>query len=279
MARIRTIKPEFFTDSKVLRLTPLARLFYVSLWCEADKQGRLKWDPETLKYRYLPADKAKPEDLGQELVNGGLIRLYEVDGQIHADIPGFIRHQVINNRESESSLPPFTNDARLTRESGVPDAACGKEGRKGREGKEGISAPKVANEPQKFLELVEAYPKRDGTNPKPPALRAWKKHIAAGVDPDEMIAGAKAYARTDVAGTKFCKQLVNWLTAECWREFLGPARAPEKPRDEWRGRLTTWAASPKAPDQRWWHYDWGPAPHKPDTKVPAEILREFGVAA
>jgi hypothetical protein len=46
MARIRTIKPEFFTSEDIVSLTPLARLFYVSLWCEADREARRR-----LQYR------------------------------------------------------------------------------------------------------------------------------------------------------------------------------------------------------------------------------------
>ena len=56
MARIRTIKPEFFTSEDIVSLSPLARLLYVALWCEADKEGRLVWKPLTFKLRYLPAD-------------------------------------------------------------------------------------------------------------------------------------------------------------------------------------------------------------------------------
>ena len=54
MARIRTLKPEFFTSKDIVRMTPLARLVYQALWCEADRDGRLVWDPETLKLRYFP---------------------------------------------------------------------------------------------------------------------------------------------------------------------------------------------------------------------------------
>ena len=138
MARIRTIKPEFFTSEDIVSLTPLARLFYVSLWCEADREGRLEWKPRTLKLRYLPADDCSIEALGQELIDEGLIVLYEVDGKTYAEIPGFKKHQVINNRESASTIPPRCddeNDASTTRESGVKAEGKGKEG-KGRERKE-----------------------------------------------------------------------------------------------------------------------------------------------
>lgn len=130
MARIRTIKPEFFTSSDIIALTPLARLFYVSLWCEADRDGLLSWNTATLKYRYFPADKVDIESLAGELVNLGLIIiLVGDDGREYAEIPSFQSHQVINNRESESILRSRVKDA-----SPRVQGEGRKEG-KGREGK------------------------------------------------------------------------------------------------------------------------------------------------
>ena len=131
MSRIRTIKPEFFTSEDIVSLTPLARLFYVSLWCEADREGRLEWKPRTLKMRYLPGDDCDVVSLGKELTDLGMVVIYEVGGKQYAEIPTFKRHQVINNRESNSDIPPRKADASLTRASRVK--AEGKEG-KGREG-------------------------------------------------------------------------------------------------------------------------------------------------
>jgi len=132
MARIRTIKPEFFTSEDIVELTPLSRLFYVSLWCESDREGRLIWKPKTFKLRYFPGDNCDIESMGKELIEAGLIEIYEINGKQYAEIPSFKSHQVINNRESESILPE-KYDASPTRESGVK--AEGKEGRKGKEGK------------------------------------------------------------------------------------------------------------------------------------------------
>lgn len=105
MARIRTIKPEFFTSEDIAFLTPLARLFFIGLWCEADREGRLSWKPKTLKFRYLPADNIDIDLIGQELIDQRLIETYEVDGRNYAQITSFSKHQVINNRESKSSIP------------------------------------------------------------------------------------------------------------------------------------------------------------------------------
>ena len=106
MARIRTIKPEFFTSEAIVSLTPLARLFYVSMWCEADREGRLSWNTKTFKIRYFPADDCDIEAIAQECIDAELITLYEIEGKKFAEIPSFKTHQVINNRESESVLPP-----------------------------------------------------------------------------------------------------------------------------------------------------------------------------
>jgi hypothetical protein len=130
MARIRTVKPEFFTSESVLAVSPLARLFFIGLWCEADREGRLKWKPKTLKFRYLPSDSVNIEKLCAELEAEKMIVTYSVDGIDYCEIPGFRSHQVINNREKESELPSRDNDASTTRESGRKEGKEGKE-RKG----------------------------------------------------------------------------------------------------------------------------------------------------
>lgn len=138
MARIRSIKPEFFTSEDIVELSPLARLFYIALWCESDKEGRLVWKPRTMKLRYFPADDCDIDALAREVVASGLVVLY---GDGLAYIPSFKRHQHINPRESASELPdPAENrtrrhaSARVSDgESTVHDAQGGREG-KGREG-------------------------------------------------------------------------------------------------------------------------------------------------
>lgn len=105
MARIRTIKPEFFTSEDIVCMSPLARLFYVSLWCESDREGRMEWKPITFKMRYLPGDQCDVNELAKELIARGLIVLYTAEGKQYAEIPTFTEHQVINNREQDSTLP------------------------------------------------------------------------------------------------------------------------------------------------------------------------------
>ena len=147
MARIRTIKPEFFTSEDVVNLSPLARLLYIAMWCESDREGRFEWKPRTFKLRYLPGDDCDVETLATELTASGMVCLYEVDGRMYAEIPSFTKHQSINNREADSEIPARVatrQHASTTREPRVQ--AERKEGREGK-GREHASgdAPRPAD--------------------------------------------------------------------------------------------------------------------------------------
>lgn len=204
MARIRTIKPEFFTSADILALTPLARLFYVSLWCEADREGRLKWDLETFGFRYMPKEATQIQALAQELIDRSLVILYEVEAKTYAEIPSFAAHQVINNREQESFLPPRVKDASKRVKA---------EGRK--EGKEGKESALM------FERFYEAYPKKKS---KGDAEKAWK-----AIDPDEHLADtilqAVQRAKTSEQWLKNRGQFIpypaSWLRDKGWLDEDG----------------------------------------------------------
>src|SRR5471032_445555 len=144
MARIRTIKPEFFTSDDICALSPLARLLYVGLWCEADRVGRLVWMPRVFKRRYLPDDACDIDRLAGELLQRGLVELY---GEGLACIPTFSRHQHVNPREASSKLPAPEGDACARPDDASAlgnDAQGGREGNlerngEGREGEGGIA--------------------------------------------------------------------------------------------------------------------------------------------
>lgn len=119
MARIRTIKPEFFTSDDICALSPRARLLYIGLWCEADREGRLVWAPRGFKRRYLPDDDCDVEALCRELTDRTLVRLY---GDGLAVIPTFATHQHVNPRESASKLAPPPPGLHAPSRSGSPPA-------------------------------------------------------------------------------------------------------------------------------------------------------------
>lgn len=115
MAYIRTIKASFFTSDDIVSLSPLARLLYIALWTEADREGRFSWRPGNFKLRFLPGDACDIGDLCNELVESGLVIPYQVDGKAYAEIPTFTRHQSINAKERKSVIPQRVEHAISTR--------------------------------------------------------------------------------------------------------------------------------------------------------------------
>lgn len=104
MARIRTIKPDFWTDEKVVELSMEARLFFIGSWNFADDYGNIQRSAKKLKMQIFPADAIDCEPLIQSLITHGLFTEYDVNGEKYLHIKGFKSHQVIN-RPSKSGLP------------------------------------------------------------------------------------------------------------------------------------------------------------------------------
>lgn len=225
MARIRTIKPEFFTSADIVALTPLARLFYVALWCEADREGLLSWNPETLKLRYFPADKVDIEKLASELLARGLIAiLVGSDGKEYAEIPQFQTHQVINNRESESVLAARVKDA-------SPRVAG--EGRKEGKGKEGNTrTARDAGEPR-FDSSTELS--KRGVQPQ--TIADWLKLRQTQKAPVTETVLTAFIAEADKAGMSL-ERVLTTCCLKGWRGFKaewvkGDADDDQPPKQDW----------------------------------------------
>lgn len=128
MARIRTIKPEFFRHAGLyeaeLHFALPLRLAFAGLWTAADREGRFRWRPRELKLDCLPYDDVDFSRVLDALATRGFLARYEVDGEQYGWIPGFKAHQIINVRERPSSLPePNENNKLLTRTSRVEHAS------------------------------------------------------------------------------------------------------------------------------------------------------------
>ena len=142
MARIRSIKPEFFIHEELSKLSPLIRLAFQGLWCQADKAGRLEDRPVRLKVQILPYDDVDFEAVLDALVGAKFVQRYVgPDGRVYLQIRSFLKHQRPRPDEPESQIPaPQRVTETVTGPSLCSDGCVtweqvGKEG-KGREGKE-----------------------------------------------------------------------------------------------------------------------------------------------
>ena len=102
MARIRTVKPEFWTDGKVVRLPFHVRLLFIGLWGLADDWGALEDDPERIKLTIFPADDIDVVEAIDCLEQFGLVaRFLTEKGERLIFIPKFSKHQKIDKRAAK----------------------------------------------------------------------------------------------------------------------------------------------------------------------------------
>src|ERR1035438_2026582 len=110
MARIRTVKPEFFRDEELQQLendhpNQACMLVFCGLWTQADREGRFRWLPRTLKLDilpFIPFDMAVTMDLLESI---GCLQKYTVSDKTYGQVTNWLRHQIPGRDEPPSELP------------------------------------------------------------------------------------------------------------------------------------------------------------------------------
>lgn len=240
MARIRTLKPEFFRSKKLARCSLAARLTFEGLWCEADDHGRGEAESRVLAGAIWPLD----DDIGWQEVDGhldelekvGCIRLYVVGGDRYYEIPSWEEHQSAAFRRGKAIHPEPLPDADCSTlhasactevqdaREGVLELGTGNWDGNGEQGT--VIAPKPARARDPIWDaLIDAWnldptelvdSERDRVNAAAGKLRAIK------ADPSEIPARRQMYAVLFPHAAQTMMALVNrW--AECRPD---PARLP-----------------------------------------------------
>jgi hypothetical protein len=125
MARIRSIKPEFFTSISIADLSRDARLMFIGMWTHVDDDGRCIDEPRLIKAALFPLDDdlepTQVDALMWQLAAHGRIIRYAVDGRRYVQIVGFKEHQKID-RHTPSKHPSCEDSANTQR--GVDEDAA-----------------------------------------------------------------------------------------------------------------------------------------------------------
>jgi len=249
MARIRSIKPEFWTSEQVLNVSRDARLLFIGLWNFCDDHGRRTFSPMQIKAQVFPSDDVDVVGLLEELEEEGLIVSYTVSRKAYLCIPTWSSHQK-PSKPQPSKIPEMLaeppepvqdssrNDTAPTEErsraewSGVEKEWSGEEDRsQSRKAKGRLSYP--GDYPAAFVQIREEYPKRAGSDPNPAACSALRTLIDS--EPDWNVTrvrhAVEAYRdyceRAGIANTEKVMQLSS---------FLGPQK---------QGYLENWVLAAK----------------------------------
>ena len=99
MARIRTIKPEFWTSEQVVECSTIARLMFIGIWNFCDDGGVHPASPKRLKMEVFPGDDFTINDIEQfvaELMVNKLVVEFSHDGKTYWQVTGWKKHQKID---------------------------------------------------------------------------------------------------------------------------------------------------------------------------------------
>lgn len=216
--RIRTYKPEFFTDEITGAWPCESQVLFLALLNEADDKGRFVLDPLIIRTRYFPR---KPEfDFAGAfgpIVADGRVVVYEVSGKKYGWVRNFNRHQKIN-RPSKSRIPECPNE--LAEESTLSEPSVSDHGflcddspteMEMEQGEKLLEPPKEKSAAVlplgPFLPLQQQKPKATATEARTeaapslcdedystslrevtPILDAWEAKFAAAIAPEPVIA-------------------------------------------------------------------------------------------
>lgn len=133
MARIRTVKPEFWSSEQVMECSPMARLLFIGLWNFCDDAGNHVASAKTVKAEIFPGDDISSTDVQgmlDELSSNSLIAFYTNGDKEFLHVTGWRKHQKIDKPTYKH--PAFSEDDRRAVVEASPPEGKGREG-KGRE--------------------------------------------------------------------------------------------------------------------------------------------------
>ena len=233
MARIRTIKPEFWSDKKVASWPLFTRLLYIGLWTSADDHGRGSAEQARVAAELFPYDLSRdPSETLARVAAGfetlaaeGRVTLYEVRGELFYEVARWKDHQRVDNAGKPRFPTPLDQDARPYRDS---RETCGEKpleqgtGNRdqgtGKESPNGDSCPEVCD-PQTPDEKIDegsvVMVFQTNGNPKTWKLRStrvegWKKAYP-GVDIDAELLKAEAWLQDNPSRRKTASGMPRFL--------------------------------------------------------------------
>ena len=283
MARIRTIKPEFWDSPSTAKASAVARLAYIAMWNWADDHGRGTANLKELEGFIFPnADLptlsgGTSENFRQVMAEVsecfGVV-FYEVGGRPYYAIPGWHQHQR-NERSAKSKYPgpdeadtpsdlrkhPSVGTSENFR-SGVAETphtsvtGTGEQGNRGTGEQTLVPAPRgraTEAEPDGFADFYDAYPRKEKRRTAAKAYAAALRRT----DPTTILAGAQRFAADpNLPERQYIPHPSTWLNGDGWDDDPLPDRRPS-------GGV---ARHPKPTEAEWWEQQLAAAAPEPPRK-------------
>lgn len=159
MARIRTIKPDFFRHEGLQDLERehpgyYVMLVFAGLWTQCDRAGRFVWSPRTLKLDILPFLDFDIEKTLMLLERFSYVARYVHGEKLYGVVVNFTEHQRISGKEAQepAKYPQPVEYIGKTKEGSTGEATEKQSRSQEGKGKEGNGVYSVETSPE-FLRL------------------------------------------------------------------------------------------------------------------------------
>lgn len=188
MPRSRLIRPEFWSDEKLARVSRGSRLTFVGLWVTSDDYGVTKGNAAWLKSQIFPYDDdlkiSKFKDWLSELEKLGRILPFSVEGEKYYFIPKFTDHQKVDKpSKTRNPEPPLNIYSRECSESVASYS------RESSDETETETETELKQKPRQvevgFDDFWQAYPKKVG---KQDARKAWGRANGTRPPTEQLVA-------------------------------------------------------------------------------------------
>lgn len=176
MARIRTIKPEFWVDDVIVDLEPVAKLLFIGLLNFVDDEGYIEDSVRRIKMMIFPGNDYDVEGALRSLLESSRIIRKDSDQGPVLWLVHFQDHQKVSHptptkftgiRDPSSGSTP--EDSGKLPKDPEPSALKGKEG-KGKEGKGDV--PEVRPDVSHLCDLLAGYIEANGSK-RPSIGKGW----------------------------------------------------------------------------------------------------------
>lgn len=248
MARIRTIKPDFWDSPATGQASLRARLLFIAMWNWADDFGIGDAHAGRLWNFAFPNDRVNPADIPAvyaEVSNLFGVIFYEHEGRPYYYIPSWNKHQKIDRRSVQKvPYPDESAPALFPAIPGPPNPADipPKSQRNQPVGTEELGTEELymrtegAPYSKQFEEWWKHWPvKRDKKRAYPAFEKALKRAKLA-----DLIAGAVAYGKYLKAHPEQSPKFAEgWLNDDRWNDDLGSNAGATPSEDRiksWRSR-------------------------------------------
>jgi len=263
MARIRTIKPEFWSNDRLSELPVETHMFAAALLNYCDDEGYFHAHEKKLGIELFPLrDDYRSSTVHlQHLSRVGFITLHKgSDDRTYGHVSKFKQHQVINKpspskikhlvivseslRDDYGSATVVLPNGTGNMEQGIRNMEVEKE----KEKEVGKKLPQKNLRAARFTEFWEAYPATDRRTAKKQCLEKWQKNNL-DEQADLIIAHLYEMRRTEQWRSGFEPAALTYLNQQRWDGFGDGMLIPNRSNPENQNKVTMQHSKPDLEEQ------------------------------